>query len=72
MSHKIANRFLIGGAAIVVASIVLMDMNYSGLGVMSNILRGSHILDSDLEARWPLLVGLALIFWGIYRRANSN
>lgn len=72
MRHRTSNRFLIAGVAVVIASVVLMDMNWSGVGVIGNILRGATILDTDIQARWPLLAGFALICWGAYQRLNSN
>lgn len=72
MDHKTSNRFIMAGVAVVIASVVLMDLNWGGAGVIGNVLRGADILGTGLEARWPLLAGFALICWGIYRRLNSN
>lgn len=71
MRHRTSSRFIIAGVAVVIASIVLIDLNY-GDGIIGNILRGATILDTDVQARWPLLAGFALICWGAYQRLNSN
>jgi hypothetical protein len=72
MKHQTSNRFLMAGVAVVVASLVLMDFRYSGEGIVGNVLLGASILDSEFEARWPILAGFGLLCWGIYQRLNSN
>lgn len=71
MDRMTSSRFILAGVAVVIASIVLMDGSYSE-SIVGNILQGANIVDTEVEARWPLLAGFGLICWGAYRRLNSN
>ena len=72
MDRKTSNRFIMAGVAIVIAGILLMESRYPAMGIVGNILQGAKVLETGIEVRWPLLAGLGLICWGIYRRLNSN
>jgi hypothetical protein len=62
-----SNLLLIAGIGLAVGTVLLTDLNY-GDGVLDNILRGAEVLDTGLQARWPLLVSLILICWSLVRR----
>jgi len=67
-----SNLLLITGIGLALGTVLLTDLNYGG-GVLDNILRGAEVLDTGLQARWPLLVSLILICWSLVRRfAVSN
>jgi hypothetical protein len=70
-TKQTGNRLLIAGGGLAVASVLLMESHY-GSGLVSNILRGAEILDSGLEARWPLLIAVFLICMGLFFRFESN
>jgi hypothetical protein len=71
MGRKASNGFFMAGVGVVIASILLMQTRYSA-GIVKSILQGAHILNTDIEVRWPLLAGFGLVCWGIYLRLNSK
>lgn len=63
----LSNLLLITGAGLAIGTILLTDLSNGG-GVIENILRGGEVLDSGVQARWPLLASLILFCWGLSRR----
>ncbi|WP_415178106.1 hypothetical protein [Parasphingorhabdus sp.] len=53
------------GIAISVASIVLMD-GYRSTGIFESVLAGATILATDIEVRWPLLIGISVSLYGFF------
>ena len=71
MNQARPNRLIFIGAVIVATSVILMDGRVN-TGIVENVLLGREILDSGIEARWPVLLGVGLMLWGGYRRFGSN
>ena len=62
---------LIVGGGLAVGTVLLMQPNY-GTEIIPNILEGAEILNSGVQARWPLLIAVILICVGFLQRLETH